>query len=301
LSSELAPRSSRVGRAWVRSASRRLWMCPLGCLSAPSDLCSHLREPLLCSAFVSRVCVCHRSEPNAWTMACPCGPSCACFSAFRCQRSGSRVSQSGLRAAEGCSLSGAAVRYDRFYHLRRPSCQHLNRGNLLSCVVPASRLPVTLTATVKGYPRADTRIQCNCQIAPQSDLTLSTGLAGTPVIAAMLSGLVPHDLVLRCHPRSCPLLFLLIIALPRVDTQAGRDPRVNSTDCRTTILPSSFGSGRAERRGTPCTLGETDPESEYSVLVGTGETGTALSEAVHSETKKSSPGVMRAGRHSLYT
>jgi len=269
LSCELAPRSSRVGRAWVRSASRRLWMCPLGCLSAPSDLCSHLREPLLCSAFVSRVCVCHLDVPSLWRT---------------------------------CSLSGAAVRYDRFYHLRRPSCQHLNRGNLLSCVVPASRLPVTLTATVKGYPRrADTRIQCNCQIAPQSDLTLSTGLAGTPVIAAMLSGLVPHDLVLRCHPRSCPLLFLLIIALPRVDTQAGRDPRVNSTDCRTTILPSSFGSGRAERRGTPCTLGETDPESEYSVLVGTGETGTALSEAVHSETKKSSPGVMRAGRHSLYT
>jgi hypothetical protein len=33
-------------------------------------------------------------------------------------------------------------------------------------------------------------------------VTLSTGLAGTPVIAAMLSGLVPRDLVLRCHPRS---------------------------------------------------------------------------------------------------
>ena len=33
------------------------------------------------------------------------------------------------------------------------------------------------------------------KIAPQSDLTLSTGLAGTPVIAAMLSGLVPQDLV----------------------------------------------------------------------------------------------------------
>ena len=33
----------------------------------------------------------------------------------------------------------------------------------------------------------------------QSDLTLSTALSGTPVIAAMLSGLVPRDLVLRCH------------------------------------------------------------------------------------------------------
>lgn len=103
LSCELAPRSSRVGRAWVRSASRRLWMYPLGCLSAPSDLCSHLREPLLCSAFVSRVCVCHRSEPNAWTMACPCGPSCACFSAFRCQRRpvASEISQSkSVRSAQ---------------------------------------------------------------------------------------------------------------------------------------------------------------------------------------------------------
>ena len=52
----------------------------------------------------------------------------------------------------------------------------------------------------------------NPKIAPQSDLTLSTALAGTPVIAAMLSGLVPHDLVLRCyrcHPRSwfCFILF----------------------------------------------------------------------------------------------
>ena len=32
----------------------------------------------------------------------------------------------------------------------------------------------------------------NPKIAPQSDLTLSTALAGTPVIAAMLSGLIPH-------------------------------------------------------------------------------------------------------------
>lgn len=110
----------------------------------------------LCPGFVCAISMCHRSEPNAWTMACPCGPSCACFSAFRCQRSGCASVSPVCEAAEGCSLSGAAVRYDRFYHLRRPSCQHLNRGNLLSCVVPASRLPVTLTATVvkgKGNPR----------------------------------------------------------------------------------------------------------------------------------------------------
>jgi DNA-binding transcriptional LysR family regulator len=41
------------------------------------------------------------------------------------------------------------------------------------------------------------------KIASQSDFMLSTGLAGTPVIAVMLSGLVPHDLVLlRCYLRS---------------------------------------------------------------------------------------------------
>ena len=48
----------------------------------------------------------------------------------------------------------------------------------------------------------------NPKVAPQSDLTLSTALAGTPVIAAMLSGLVPHDLVLRCHPRSSSSYFV---------------------------------------------------------------------------------------------
>ena len=48
--------------------------------------------------------------------------------------------------------------------------------------------------------------QCDCPlrihthtIAPQPDLTLSSALSGTPVIAAMLSGLVPRDLVLRCY------------------------------------------------------------------------------------------------------
>ena len=74
LSCELAPRSSRVGRAWVRSASRRLWMYPLGCLSAPSDLCSHLRaSPAVRHYFVSRVCVCHRSErmdDGVWSFLC---------------------------------------------------------------------------------------------------------------------------------------------------------------------------------------------------------------------------------------
>ncbi len=32
-------------------------------------------------------------------------------------------------------------------------------------------------------------------------------VSGTPVIATMLSGLVPRDLVLRCHPRSCLICY----------------------------------------------------------------------------------------------
>ena len=177
----------------------RVPLGPLRSLQSPTRPLSCVRR--LCPGFVCAISMCHRSEPNAWTMACPCGPSCACFSAFRCQRSGCASVSPVCERQRGVPSAARAVRYDRFYHLRRPSCQHLNRGNLLSCVVPASRLPVTLTATVKGptLPPCYTRIDllCNCQIAPQSDLTLSTGLAGTPVIAAMLSGLVPHDLVLR--------------------------------------------------------------------------------------------------------
>ena len=213
MSCELAPRSSRVGRAWVRSASRRLWMYPLGCLSAPSDLCSHLREPLLCSAFVSRVCVCHRSErmdDGVWSFLCM-------FFSIQVSAVRLRVSQSGLRGGRGVfPQPGAAVRYDRFYHLRRPSCQHLNRGNLLSCVVPASPgYRPTATRIVIALPRADR----------ESTLVTAPDCTLRPAESQLNRGLL----------------------------------------CRTTIPPSIFGSGRAERRGTPCTLGETDPESEYSV------------------------------------
>lgn len=151
LSCELAPRSSRVGRAWVRSASRRLWMCPLGCLSAPSESLQSPTRPLscvrrLCPGFVCAIAL-NRTH-GRWRVR-------VVLPVHVFQHSGvsGPVARQSVRSASGrvgCSLSGAAVRYDRFYHLRRPSCQHLNRGNLLSCVVPASRLPVTLTATVKG-------------------------------------------------------------------------------------------------------------------------------------------------------
>ena len=55
------------------------------------------------------------------------------------------------------------------------------------------------------------------KIAPQSDLTLSTALSGTPVIAAMLSGLVPRDLVLRCH-LSFGIIFYFLPVLYRTCT-----------------------------------------------------------------------------------
>jgi hypothetical protein len=57
----------------------------------------------------------------------------------------------------------------------------------------------------------------NPKVAPQSDLTLSTALAGTPVIAAMLSGLVPHDLVLRCHP--CSWFHSILFTLSRYEVE----------------------------------------------------------------------------------
>ena len=49
-------------------------------------------------------------------------------------------------------------------------------------------------------------VTADTRFAPQSDLTLSTAMSSTPVIAqrcSQESGLVPRDLVLRCHPRPC--------------------------------------------------------------------------------------------------
>jgi hypothetical protein len=71
-------------------------------------------------------------------------------------------------------------------------------------------VPCPVSRVCPGSPRCP-------KIAPQSDLTLSTALSGNPVIAAMLSGLVRHDLVLRCHPRSWfySILFTNVDAMCR--------------------------------------------------------------------------------------
>jgi hypothetical protein len=139
------------------------------------------------------------------------------------------------------------------------------------------------------------------KIASQSDLTLSTGLAGTPVIAAMLSGLVPHDLVLRCHPRSCLKLntYNCLAASrhsgrPRPESQLNRLPNHNPAQ--------QFRQRQGGAAGNTLYAGRDRPgERVLSTCGDRGNGDSALSEAVHSETKKSSPGVMRAGRHSLYT
>ena len=52
------------------------------------------------------------------------------------------------------------------------------------------------------WPTFASRRHPQPKIAPQPDLTLSSALSGTPIIAAMLKGLTPRGLVLRCYPYS---------------------------------------------------------------------------------------------------
>ena len=67
-------------------------------------------------------------------------------------------------------------------------------------------------------------------------------MSGTPVIAAMLSGLVRHDLVLRCHPRS----WFYSIPVHRSPGEPGHTLHVPVPRClfTGTVLWKTFGSGR---------------------------------------------------------
>ena len=80
-------------------------------------------------------------------------------------------------------------------------------------------------------------------IALQPDLTLSSALSGTPVIAAMLKGLTPRGLVLRCHPHSCHF-FLLFYRFTPVCPVCVPAPRclftgIDCTRYRSRVCPGS--------------------------------------------------------------
>ena len=70
------------------------------------------------------------------------------------------------------------------------------------------------------WPTFASRRHPQPKIAPQSDLTLSSALSGTPVIAAMLKGLTPRGLVLRCYPFSCSYFILFWTQAPRFESRS---------------------------------------------------------------------------------
>ena len=69
------------------------------------------------------------------------------------------------------------------------------------------------------------------KIAPQPDLTLSSALSGTPVIAAMLSGLVPRDLVLRCHVYLWYYSILFTDKCPKSQPRTGHGQDTRTRAC----------------------------------------------------------------------
>ena len=95
-----------------------------------------------------------------------------------------------VRAAAAHSLPVGS-----YYHVQRPSTYRYPPKPTTSVAPRTSSTPI-----LRAKQASWSLLSPQPKIAPQPDLTLSSALSGTPVIAAMLKGLTPRGLVLRCSP-----------------------------------------------------------------------------------------------------